>query len=109
YEQPEFYDTLRNNCTTNLVRHINRVFPRRIPLAWPVLLSGHSDRFAYRLGLLDQTIPFEQLKEAAYVNDLAEKFCDAPDFSQRIRARRAELLAAEPSSSQPVEKSAARR
>ena len=26
-DEPEFYDTLRNNCTTNIVRHINHVSP----------------------------------------------------------------------------------
>lgn len=91
HDKPEFYDTLTNNCTTNLVRHINRVFPSRIPFAWPVLLSGHSDKYAYQLGLLDKSYPFEKLKAAAYVNDLAEKNYDDPNFSQIIRSRRAAL------------------
>src|SRR5687768_3012866 len=26
-DQPEFYDTLSNNCTTNIVRHINQLAP----------------------------------------------------------------------------------
>ena len=26
-KKPEFYDTLTNNCTTNIVRHINRIQP----------------------------------------------------------------------------------
>ncbi len=85
--KPEFYDTLTNNCTTNLVRHINRVFPGRVPFAWQVILSGHSDEYAYKLGLLDKQIPFDKLKAAAHVNDLAEKYYDAPDFSQKIRSR----------------------
>jgi hypothetical protein len=91
YVKPEFYDTITNNCTTNLVRHVNRVFPQRVPMAWQVILSGHSDEYAYRLGLLDNSVPFEKLKAAAYVNDLAEKHYDDPDFSQKIRARRAAL------------------
>jgi hypothetical protein len=41
--QPEFYDTLTNNCTTNLARHVNRVKPNRIAIDPRVLLSGYAD------------------------------------------------------------------
>jgi hypothetical protein len=61
-EKPEFYDTISNNAPIT-VRHVNRVMPNKIPSAWQVLLSGHSDRYAYDLGLFDQRIPFEELKE----------------------------------------------
>jgi hypothetical protein len=39
------------------------------------------------LGLLDQRIPFEQLKAMARINDLAETHYDAEDFSRLIRSR----------------------
>jgi hypothetical protein len=90
-ERPEFYDTITNNCTNNLVRHVNRVMPNKIPRAWQILLSGHSDRYAYDLGLLDQSVPFEQLKEIAHINDLVDEYYDAPDFSIKIRSRVSEL------------------
>ncbi len=86
--QPEFYGTLRNNCTTNIVNHINRLAPNRVAYSLRVLLPGLSDRYAYDLGLLDQSVPFEQLKQSAWINDLAERFYDDPDFSQQIRRRR---------------------
>ena len=86
-EKPEFYDTIRNNCTNNLVRHVNHVFPDRVPMSWKILLSGHSDRYAYDIGLIDQRIPFDELKQLALINDLAETHYDAPDFSQKIRSR----------------------
>lgn len=86
-EKPEFYDTIKNNCTNNLVRHVNRVFPDRIPSSWRTLLSGFSDRYAYDLGLLDQRVSFEELRRMAYINDLADANFDAPDFSQKIRTR----------------------
>lgn len=86
-EKPEFYDTITNNCTNNLVRHVNRVLPNRVPRAWQILLSGHSDRYAYDLGLLDQRIPFDRLKALARINDLAETHYDAEDFSRLIRSR----------------------
>lgn len=89
--EPEFYHTIRNNCTTNLAAHINHLAPERIPYGWQVLLPGFSDKYAYQLGLLDNSIPFETLKAAAYVNDLAEVYYDDPDFSAKIRGKRGQL------------------
>lgn len=85
--QPEFYDTITNNCTTNIVRHVNRVLPNRIPYSLEVLLPGFSDRYAYELGLLDRTVPFDELKRRAWINDLSEKYYDDPDYSNKIRQR----------------------
>lgn len=82
---PEFYDTLTNNCTTNIVQHVNRVRPGRIPFDIGVVLSGHSDRLAYDLGLIDQSKPFEETRRAARINDLARQYKDDPAFSERIR------------------------
>jgi hypothetical protein len=104
-DKPEFYDTITNNCTNNLVRHVNHVFPDRVPSAWQILFSGHSDRFAYDLGLLDQRLPFEELKPLAHVNDLAEQYYDAPDFSQKIRTRLTELKSRTPAVENSAESS----
>ena len=87
-QKPEFYNTLANNCTTNIRRHIKELNPDRAKYSWQVLLPGHSDKYAYDLGLLDQRIPFEDLKEIAHVNDLVESHYDDADFSQKIRTGR---------------------
>jgi len=84
-EQPEFYDTLRNNCTTNIVRHINRLVPDRVPYDYRTLLPGYSDELAYELGLLKTDTSFEQTKLRARVNSLAYIYRDSPDFSVNIR------------------------
>lgn len=83
--QPEFYDLLTNNCTTNIVDHINKLKPGAIPSDIRVLLPGHSDRLAYDLGLLAVTGPFDQIRAASRVNLSAHLNADAPDFSRRIR------------------------
>jgi hypothetical protein len=51
HAQPEFSNTLTNTCTTNLVRHVNQITPKRIPLRASVLLPATSDELAYELGL----------------------------------------------------------
>ncbi len=86
-ENPEFYDTVRNNCTTNLVQHVNEIAPRRVPYSLGVLLPGYADQYAYDLGLLDRRVPFAELKRRAWINDLADRYFDDPDFSTKIRLR----------------------
>lgn len=83
--QPEFYDTFSNNCTTNLVDHVNRLSPGRVPPNIAILLPGYADRLAYDLGLLDTRLTFEQAKRQANITRLASRHDDSPDFSRKIR------------------------
>lgn len=85
--EPEFYDALSNNCTTNIVAHVNRVQPGRVPMNVGMILPGYADRLAYDLGLLDTQMPFEKLKRQAQIDRVAARYADEPDFSQRIRRR----------------------
>ncbi|MCA9122010.1 MAG: DUF4105 domain-containing protein [Planctomycetaceae bacterium] len=84
-EVPEFYDTLSNNCTTNIVRHLNRLKPGRVPYDVRALLPGFSDGLAYELGLLDTSLPFQEARRRARVTDIANRFADSADFSTEIR------------------------
>ncbi len=90
-KEPEFYHSFTNNCTTNLAGHVNQVADDRILNNWRVLLPGFSDRYAYELELLPQSVPFEDLRAIARVNELAEQYYDEPDFSRRIRTGRGRL------------------
>ncbi len=83
--EPEFYNTITNNCTTNLVAHVNHVAPGRIRYNYEVLLPGLSDRLVYQLGLIETDGNFERTRASARINRLAFEFHDSPDFSQRIR------------------------
>jgi hypothetical protein len=83
--EPEFYDTFTNNCTTNIVNHINRIAPGKIGPSVGVLLPGLSDRLAYDLGLLDTTDTFERTKQRALINRRANRYLAATDFSEKIR------------------------
>lgn len=85
HREPEYYDTLTNNCTTNLVDHVNKLRPGRIPRDWRVLFPGHSDRLAYELGLLKIQGPFEQARSQSQINQWAQTYADDPEFSKRIR------------------------
>jgi Domain of unknown function (DUF4105) len=83
--RPEFYNTFTNNCTTNVVRHINRIQPNRLAYDYHVLLPGYSDQLAYDEGLIEHHGTFEETKAAAYLNPKALAAAGREDFSQLIR------------------------
>ncbi len=90
---PEFYNTITNNCTINIVRHINRLRPGRVRYDYRVLLPGHSDRLAYDLDLIERHGTFAETKQLAYINPLAARLKDDPHFSEKLRAMLAQRVA----------------
>jgi hypothetical protein len=85
HDKPEFYNTLTNNCTTNILRHANSISPHRIPYGKEVLLPGYADELAQRLGLLDTNLPLDQARQRYLVNERARKYAEDPLFSVKIR------------------------
>jgi hypothetical protein len=85
HARPEFYNTLTNNCTTNIVAHVNTIAPRKIPRSWRIIFPAFSDRLAYHLGLIDTTLSFREIRRRYRINDRARQFANDPDFSKRIR------------------------
>jgi hypothetical protein len=87
HETPEFYNTLTNNCTSNIVQHVNRIKPNRIVADYRVLLPGYADSLAYDEGLIERHGTFEETRKQAYVNPLAQRYAGREDFSEMIRRR----------------------
>ncbi len=86
-ERPEFYHTVWNNCTTNLVEHANRVSPVRIPGGLRVLLPGYTDEIALSLGLLEAEGDVAEVRSRYLVNDRVKEARGRNDFFARIRQR----------------------
>jgi len=83
--QPEFYNTLTNNCSTSILLHYNLVNDRKLPASLKVLFSGYSDELVYELGLIASEIPFEKLRQISEITEKANRFSEAANFSRRIR------------------------
>jgi hypothetical protein len=83
-DRPEWYNLLTNNCTINIVRYANSA--GRVG-RWDIrqLLNGWVDRYLYDAGLVDTSLPFEELRRRSLINDAARAADDAADFSERIR------------------------
>lgn len=83
--EPAFYGTIRQNCTTSLVQHINQVLEDDIPFSGRLLFNGYSDRLAYSRGNIRQDLLFEELKAACYISEIARSLDKDPAFSGKIR------------------------
>ena len=84
-DRPEWYHLLSNSCTVNIVRYANAA-GREGRFDIRHLLNGLIDRYLYRAGRVDTTLPFDELRRRSLVNEAANAADDAPDFSDRIRA-----------------------
>ncbi|MGD9720362.1 MAG: DUF4105 domain-containing protein [Pirellulales bacterium] len=84
-DEPEFYNLVTNNCTTNIMRHINNVAPGTVPYGYEVLFPKYSDRLAYQLGLIRIDDNFERTRQEARINEVAYIYREDPQFSVRIR------------------------
>lgn len=83
--QPEFYNTVTNNCTSNIVDHVNHLVPGRIAKSWQAVFPGYSDKLAYDLGLFDTELSWEQVREYYNVSQRAQAAGDEGDYSAIIR------------------------
>ena len=88
---PVFYNTLVNNCTTD-IWYNTQVNDGHLKFSWKILASGYVPQYLYESGRLDTSVPFPELQRRAHVNARAQAADTAADFSRRIR----EVVAAEP-------------
>lgn len=84
-EKPEFYNTLTNTCTTNIADHINNISAKHIPWDFRLLFPRNSDALAYELGLIDTSLPLDELRIRHKINEKAELYAESSDFSRLIR------------------------
>ena len=83
HQQPAFYNTLLDNCTTNLLRHDPQYSLWKGLLDYRLLLPGHIDDYAWEHGWIDRTQPLDQQRSQALIP--ATIHPDAEDFSAQIR------------------------
>ena len=82
---PEFYNMITNNCTTNIVKHINKIKAWCIPFSIEMILPGNSDKIAYNLGFIDGKFSFNETQNKFLVNKRAKKSASDLNFSRMIR------------------------
>ena len=73
-ENPEFFNTLTDNCTNVIAQHVDEVMGRQVPWYRRPLLSGKYERLGYEQGWLLHSLPWQQHRAAALINDRAALF-----------------------------------
>ena len=84
--KPEFYNTLISNCTTSLLRHAKRLSWADKYLNYRILLPGYSDELLYARGLVDNSIPFPELRLRAHIKPEGYSM-NVKGFSEAIRGQ----------------------
>lgn len=88
-KNPEFYNTITNNCTTSILKHANEI--RQNTNKWKIwwsiyaLLPSHSDKIIYDLWLINTSLSLEEARSYYKINDLSEKYLDNENYSKFIR------------------------
>ncbi len=84
-QSPEWYNTITNTCTTNIVRHVNEVYPGRVPRAVAVLLPGLSPKLLQRNNLVKIEGTIEETLMNSIIDERAKSWNGATDFGDWIR------------------------
>ncbi|NQU26560.1 MAG: DUF4105 domain-containing protein [Candidatus Nealsonbacteria bacterium] len=86
--QPEFYNTLTNTCTTNIVWHFEDLTGKNLPVDLRVLLPGYSDALAFELGVVDFQGSLEEARQRFRIPRCATQGVDGRAWSRQIRRGR---------------------
>jgi hypothetical protein len=90
HREPEWYNALTSNCTTNVSLHAAHAQGRKsVPWDYRIIANGLGDQMMYERGRLKGGLPFDELKKQALINPAALAAGDSPEFSKLIRANRA--------------------
>jgi hypothetical protein len=92
-EHPEFYNLFTNNCMNNLSHHLRRLGGRSVPSDLSLLLTGLSDRVAYRYGFIDTDLPFPVAREVFRIDEWMQTIALDETFSARLREHLREVTA----------------
>jgi len=84
-QSPEWYNTITNTCTTNIVRHVNEVYPGRVPRAVAILLPGLSPNLLQRNNLVKMEGTIEETLRNSIIDEKAKSWDGAADFGDWIR------------------------
>jgi len=84
-QHPEFYHSLTNTCTTNIVDHVERMRDVGIGFRLAIVFPGYADQLAYDLGLLATDLPFADCRRRYRIDPAAAAIADRNEFSRRIR------------------------
>ena len=89
HNQPEWYNALTNNCTTNIDVSASQAQDKSTAWDWRVLLNGKMDEMLYEHHrLVTGGLSLPELKAQAHINAAGIAADDSPDWSKLVRQGR---------------------
>ena len=87
HEKPRFYASLRQNCTTTLVQHIDELRPKekKLGLRSETLFPAKSGALLHAIGKMDTDLSFEEARKRYRIDVKAREFVGDENFSEKIR------------------------
>lgn len=73
-KNPEFYNTLTNACTSNIVYRLQEVLSNNqdLQVNRNIIFPKASDEYLYEIGLIDSGLTFEELKYSSEINTMVK-------------------------------------
>ena len=84
-KNPQFYNTLFSNCTNALAKFSNQNIKGSIPYHYSFHLTGYSDEYLYKLGLIKNDKTFKEKEMNSYITDVIKESHSDLKFSEIIR------------------------
>ena len=86
-KDPEWYNTITNTCSTNIVNHVNEVYPGRVPWAIAIMMPGLSPKMLLKNNLVKSSGNIDETMESSLIDSISEKWDDSRDFGDWIRGK----------------------
>ena len=86
HHNPQFYRTLRDNCTTTLVKHINRHYEEKIGMRMEIIFPAKAGELLYEFNRMDTHLSYEQAHEASRIDHLVKQYANEENFSSLLHA-----------------------
>ena len=80
------YNTITNTCTTNIVEHVNEIYPGRVPRAVSILLPGLSPNLLERNNLIRIDKNLESTLESSLIDQKSVNWDNETDYGDWIRS-----------------------
>ncbi len=84
-KDPEWYNTITNTCSTNIVNHVNEVYPGRVPWAIAIMMPGLSPKMLLKNNLVKSSGNIDETMESSLIDSISEKWDHSSDFGDWIR------------------------
>lgn len=84
-EAPEFFHTITNNCTTNIMKHLYNAGLKVPKYSLHYVIQAQIDSMLYNNNLINNTPPLKETRKRNYVTQRAKKYKQHKEFSKKIR------------------------